>query len=404
MPRLTFEILQQDKLSRARLGRLATPNGEVMTPEFVPVGTQATVKTLSSEDIERLGVQIIISNTYHLHLRPGEDVVRQMGGLHEFMKWRGVIMTDSGGFQVFSLGASIEHGVGKVASIFPDEDGQPQVVTRSKKGEPLVSLTEEGAAFRSHLDGSRKMLTPENVIDIQSALGSDIMLVLDECTSPMHDYEYTRRALERTHRWAARAVSHRERHHTESWQSMYGIVQGGAWEDLRRKSAGFIGALPFEGFAIGGSLGRSKQDMYDILDWVNPLLPEERPRHLLGIGDVQDIFEIVSRGVDTFDCVLPTRYARHRMALARREKGFRLKLANAAMRDDPRPIEEGCACPTCARGYSRSYLHHLFKAGETVAGHLVSLHNIHFLMQMMREVREAIREGRFAEFVLQWKQ
>jgi queuine tRNA-ribosyltransferase len=401
MSRLKFEITYNDPDSKARLGRLTTANGgKVDTPAFVPVGTQATVKTLSSRDLEDLNVEIIISNTYHLHLRPGEALVDEMGGLHDFMNWRGIIMTDSGGFQVFSLGASIEHGVGKVASIFPDEDGEEKVITRNKKGDPLVKLTEKGAQFRSHIDGSLRELTPESVVDIQRKLNSDIMLVLDECTSPLHDFEYTARALERTHRWAARALTHYIK--SGSDQAIFGIIQGGAWEDLRVKSATQIGGMPFDGFAIGGSLGRSKQDMYDILKWIEPILPPDRPRHLLGIGDMADIFEIVPYGVDTFDCVLPTRYARHKMALVKGKPNFRLKLANAIFKDDPQPLEPGCECPTCDRGYTRSYIHHLFKAGETLAGHLVTIHNIHFMMNLMKIIREAIAGSRYNEVKEEW--
>jgi len=399
MSAFRFEILQKDSHSHTRLGRLHTPHGSVDTPAFVPVGTQATVKTLKPSDIERLGIPMIIANTYHLHLRPGEEQVAKLGGLQRFMGWNGVIMTDSGGFQVFSLGASLEHGVGKVASIFPEEEDLGNHLS-APKGQSLVKLTEEGAHFRSHIDGSPQLFTPESVIDIQHKLGSDVMLVLDECTSPLHDYEYTRNSLALTHRWALRGLE-RYRQLGIKDQALYGILQGGAHQDLRHDSARFIGGLDFHGIAIGGTLGKTKQDIYRVLEWTVPHLPPEKPRHLLGIGEIDNVFDIVSRGVDTFDCVTPTRYGRYGNALLRGERKFRLDLGNAKCAADPNPIDPRCACSTCCT-HSRAYLHHLFDAGEPLAGHLVTIHNLHTLMELMRDVRRAIADGTLGQLKLEW--
>jgi queuine tRNA-ribosyltransferase len=393
----SFELIEKE--DKARVGILVTPHGPIETPSFVAVGTQATVKALSKEELRKIGTQVIITNTYHLHLQPGETLIEKMGGLHEFMSWNGPLMTDSGGFQIFSLGAGKKHGVGKIAGIFPDEMDRGGHLS-SKKGTSLVRVDEEGVEFTSYLDGSRHRFTPEQVMDIERRLGADIILPLDECTSPLHDYAYTKAAMERTHRWAVRALEEFQRT-SEKSQALLGIVQGGAYMDLREESAQFIGAQGFHGYAIGGSLGRSKQEMYQVLEWTIPLLPQDKPRHLLGIGEIEDIFEIVNRGIDLFDCVTPTRMARTGTLFARSAKRFRIHILNAKFRDDPRPIDEECACDTC-RTHSRAYLRHLFIAKELLAIRLATIHNLHFLESLMVEIRNAIKEQRLSVLWEEW--
>ncbi len=399
----SFQTLSEDTYTRARCGILKTPHGEIQTPSFVAVGTQATVKAVGPDDLKKIGIQVLIANTYHLHLRPGEDVIAQLGGLHRFMGWDGSIMTDSGGFQAFSLGAAIEHGVGKIASIFPDEVEAAERgghLRKARHGQSLVKITEEGIEFRSHLDGSPQKFTPENTIEIQRKLGADMVFVLDECTSPLHDYEYTKRAMERTHRWALRALEH-FRKISDGRQVLFGIVQGGAYRDLREQSAQFIAQLEFDGIGIGGSVGRSKDDLYKVLDWTIPLLSEEKPRHLLGIGEIEDIFHVVARGIDLFDCVAPTRMARNGALWVRDAKDFRINITNAAYKTDPRPIAEDCACYTC-QNFSRAYLHHLFIAKEILAMRLATIHNLHFLESLMRAMRKAIQEHALLELAVDW--
>ncbi len=372
------------------MGRLRTPHGEIETPAFVAVATRATVKALSPADLRAVGVQVLIGNTYHLYLRPGPEVVAELGGLHGFSGWDGPWMTDSGGFQVFSLGAGKVHGVGKIASIFPGDD--PPRPT----GPSLVQLTEEGARFRSVVDGAWVFFSPEEVIRAQRLLGADIILPLDECTSPFHDRAYTQAAMERTHRWAERALqAFRETRGLgpNPDQVLFGIVQGGAYQDLRRRSARVIAQLGFPGFAIGGSLGRSKEDMLRVIEWTVAELPEEKPRHLLGIGGVEDILEAVRRGIDTFDCAAPTRMARNGSLLTPSEEGFRLNIKNARFRRDGRPIDEGCDCPTC-RTHSRAFLHHLLRTGELAYFRLATLHNLRFMVRLLGAIRGAIVQGR----------
>ncbi len=395
---LTFTL--QQRRGAARLGTLETPHGTVRTPAFVVVGTQAAVKGVAPDAVAATGTQLLFANTYHLYLRPGADVVERHGGLHRFMNWNGPILTDSGGFQVFSLGASIEHGVGKVASIFPGE-----APPRLPGGRSMVRIREEGVRFKSHIDGSLHTFSPEVSIDVQRALGADMVLAFDECTSPLHDEEYTRRSMQRTHRWAERSLrafeSSGPRHAHP--QALFGVVQGGAFQGLRRESAATIAAMPFDGMAIGGNLGSTLQDMYAVLDWTVPELPEGKPRHLLGIGDVPSILEAVERGVDTFDCVAPTRNARNGAAFVRRGDdgepiaNFRLNLRNARFVEDLRPLEAGCDCSTCT-GFSRSYVRHLFKANEQLAQQLVSVHNLRFMARLMEDIRASLADDRFAAF------
>ncbi len=396
MDKKVFEIIAED--SGARSGILHTAHGDIETPCFVPVATQATVKAISSEELSAIGIKVIITNAYHLHLHPGIETIKRLKGIHSFMGWDGAIMTDSGGFQIFSLGASREHGVGKIASIFPEEQDRGGHL-KSRKRKNLVRIFEEGVEFISYIDGSKHLFTPEYVIDMGYELGSDILFVLDECTSPLHDYRYTRRAMERTHRWAKRAMDRFRQKDTD--QLLFGIVQGGEYKDLRTESARYILELGFDGFGIGGSLGKSKEDMHRVLDWTIPLLPKHSPRHLLGIGRIDDIFEIVFRGVDLFDCVMPTRFGRTGTILSRTDPGLFYHIMNSRFRDDPRPLDEECQCTVCKR-YSRAYIRHLFEAKEILGIRLATLHNLFFMESLMKEIRSAIREGKLNSLYNRW--
>ncbi|HEX8969510.1 MAG TPA: tRNA guanosine(34) transglycosylase Tgt [Chloroflexota bacterium] len=374
--------------SRARAGVLHTPHGSIETPFFCIVGTAGSVKGVTPQELRELGAEVLLANTYHLFLRPGAETVRDLGGLHRFMAWDGPIVTDSGGFQVFSLGFGLEHGVGKQIGMFPGPGADEADQTRRSRGQAprLVRVDEDGATFTSHLDGSRQRLTPESSIAMQEALGADIVLAFDEPTSPLHDVAYTRQAMERTHRWAERCLASR----TRSDQALFGIVQGGAFEELRGASADIIGRLPFDGAAIGGSLGKSKADMLAVLDWSLPRLPTRWPRHLLGIGEPEDLFACVARGIDQFDCVSPTRLGRHGQLYT---PDGRLQITAPEHSDDPRPVQSDCGCYACRTGFSRGYLRHLFMARELLAYTLASLHNLYFIVDLMRRIRAAVRAG-----------
>ncbi|MCA1554609.1 MAG: tRNA guanosine(34) transglycosylase Tgt, partial [Chloroflexi bacterium] len=358
---------------------------------------------LTPDDVKAVGAQILLANTYHLYLRPGAEVIADFGGLHQFMRWDRPIMTDSGGFQVFSLGSALRDGVGKIGDIFPDEDARR--IDRPV-GAMLTKIDEEGVTFKSHLDGSPHRLTPASSIKIQAQLGADFILAFDECTSPLDDETYTRRAMERTHRWAARSWDAFAQFGRE-YQTLFGIVQGGAYRELREDSAQFIASLPFRAYSIGGSLGKSKREMHEILDWTIPLLPDDKPRHLLGIGEIDDIFEAIERGIDMFDCVSPTRWARNGSLLIhpaannvspdeKISRRGRLHLYNAQFARDHQPIDDSCDCYTCQR-FSRAYLHHLFRAKELVVYRLASIHNLRFMSRMMQSIREAISAGRLLQ-------
>jgi tRNA-guanine transglycosylase len=405
----SFRVEKQDSRSRARAGVLTLPHGDVQTPAFMPVGTQATVKGLTPVELAALGAQIVLANTYHLYLRPGPELVAALGGLHALMAWDRPILTDSGGFQVFSLGFGREHGVGKIAKTFPAEAGRgwgigdggqgsdqprpqpsPPVPQPPRGHARLTRVDEDGVTFTSHIDGSPHRLTPERSIRIQEVLGADVILAFDECTSPLAGYEYTRQALARTHRWAERCLAARQ----ATPQALFGIVQGGEYPDLRAESARFIASLPFDGVAIGGSLGQSKADMHHVLDWTVPHLPDAWPRHLLGIGEPEDLFAGVARGVDMFDCVAPTRLGRHGVLYV---PDGRLHIDNAGYREDPAPIQEGCDCYAC-RHFSRAYLRHLFVANEMLGPRLATIHNLRFLVRLMEDVRQSILDDRFAAF------
>lgn len=386
---------------RARTGRIQTPHGVIETPAFIPVGTQATVKTLDVDDLKRLGAPAVLSNTYHLYLRPGAELVEKHGGLGKFMNWNGPTFTDSGGFQVFSLGFGLEHGVGKVANIFPDEDASEAPRKSSPK---LMKVDEEGVSFRSHLDGSSHRFTAESSVKLQQQIGADIILAFDECTSPLHDEDYTARALERTHAWAERSYDAWTNRQT---QALYGIVQGGAYRELRLHSAKYINDLDFPGVAIGGSLGKSKRDMYDILDWTLPLINDDKPRHLLGIGEISDLFAGVARGIDTFDCVAPTRMARNGGVYISPKNGgtpknhFRINIPAAKFRDEAEPIDPDCDCYTCTH-HSRAYVRHLFSASETLGPRLATIHNLHFILNLMKEIRAAITTASLSDLAEKW--
>ena len=379
---LNFKIKSED--GNARAGVLKLKHGLVQTPDLMPVATKATVKALTSKDLNDLGAQILICNTYHLMLQPTADVVYELGGLNKFMNWKKPLVTDSGGFQAFSLGLGKEHAVGKM--FFPDEGSQ----SGKKKGKSIAKVSDKGISFRSIYDNSRQFLTPEKSIKIQEKLGADIILALDECTSPLSDKNYTARSLKRTHKWAKKCL---KIHETD--QAIAGIVQGGHWKDLREKSARYMDSLDFDSYAIGGSLGKSKKDMHNVLDWVIPKLTKNKPRHLLGIGVVEDIFESVERGVDLFDCVSPTRIARSGYAhinppLGNKENKYRFKLKSIKYSIDNQPIDPNCDCKVC-KNYSRAYIYHLLKTGELLGYNLISYHNLYFMLNLMREIREAIK-------------
>jgi queuine tRNA-ribosyltransferase len=372
----------------ARTGTLHLAHSEVRTPAFVPLATKGAVKTLEAREVAALGYELILGNTFHLLLAPGPELVRELGGLHRFMRWDRAIVTDSGGFQVFSMG----HG--GVADEIKGR-GRPAGTEGS-----ILSIREDGVRFRSYVDGSERFLGPETSMEIQAALGSDIALVLDECT-PFHvTRDYTARSMERTHRWLERCLTWHEKH-GPAGQLVYGIVQGGVEPDLRRQSTAAVAASRCDGIAIGGSLGQDKAQMHEVVAWSTAELERmapERPRHLLGIGDVDDLIACVELGIDTFDCALPTRLARHGVALVSDPATrWRLDLAKGRWRKDPAPILDGCRCPACAGGHSRAYLHYLLRGGELTGLRLVTLHNLTFIAALMEELRGAIDAGRLDE-------
>jgi queuine tRNA-ribosyltransferase len=387
-----FEIIKKEKKSRARLGKITTAHGVIDTPAFVPVGTKASVRSLAPQDLKDLNVQIIFGNTYHLHLQPGEDIVKDFGGIAKFMNWNGPTITDSGGFQVFSLGE---------VSMKLAQEGDCTPVK-------LVSIKDDGVAFRSHIDGSKHMFTPEKSIEIQKKLGADLILAFDECAPHPSTEEYTREAMERTHRWATRSLEASKLKQYHPWQqALYGIVQGGIYKNLREESAKFIAKLGFDGIAIGGvSVGESKQEMRDVLEWTIPFLPENKPRHLLGIGEVDDIFSAVENGIDTFDCVIPTRFGRYGIIFAGAPEGnlknkFRIDLNKGIFANDQGPMCKNCECYVC-KNFTRGYIHHLFKANELSAYRLASYHNIYFLINLVKKIREAIMNDNFEKMKNEW--
>src|SRR5687767_10156765 len=375
-----FEITARD--GEARAGVIRTPHGDVRTPAFVPLASTATVKSLHASEVAELGYDMVLGNTFHLFIQPGQELIAEMGGLHEFMGWRRPIITDSGGYQVFSMG----HG-----SVAEEVKRR-----RDPRKSMVISIEEEGVRFRSYADGRERFMGPETSMEVQAALGSDIALAFDECT-PFHvERDYTVRSMERTHRWLERCVAwHGENAPAE--QLLYGIVQGGVHADLRAESTAFVASAGVEGIAIGGSLGRDKAQMREVVGWALDGLPDDPPRHLLGVGDVDDLVHAVGAGVDTFDCATPTRLARHGTALVPApDARWRLDLGKAASRTSREPIDERCPCPAC-REHTRGYLHYLVRAGELTAKRLLTLHNITFMQRLMGGMREAIEAGAYEE-------
>lgn len=359
---IRYELIKKDKKTGARRGRIYTPHGIIETPVFMPVGTQATVKAMTPDELkDMVNAKIILSNTYHLYLRPGDELVAEAGGLHKFMNWDRPILTDSGGFQVFSLS-------------------------------DLRNISEEGVKFKSHLDGSSHFISPEKSMSIQNNLGSDIMMAFDECCPYPADYEYTRKSMERTTRWAKRC---KEAHRRPDEQGLFGIVQGGMYKDLREESAKQLVELDFPGYAVGGlSVGEPAELMYDILGATTPFLPEDKPRYLMGVGSPDYLIEAVMRGIDMCDCVLPTRIARNGTAMTSEGK---VVVRNATYEKDWTPLDHNCDCYTC-KNYTRAYIRHLIKCGEILGARLITVHNLRFLVKLMEDVRKAIEEDRLTEF------
>jgi queuine tRNA-ribosyltransferase len=379
-------ILARDPLTRARAALLHTAHGDVRTPAFVPLATKATVKGLQAHEVADLGYDMVLGNTFHLMLDPGHELIGRFGGLHGFMGWDRPIITDSGGFQVFSMG----HGT--VA-----DEVKGRVPFGGDRQGRVLSIEEDGVRFRSHIDGAEWFMAPETSMEVQASLNSDIALVFDECT-PFHvDRDYTARSTERTHRWLQRCLDWHAEHGPEG-QLVYGIVQGGVHQDLRVESAETIAASAAPGVAIGGSLGAEKPQMYEVVEWTTAVLPEDKPRHLLGIGDIDDLIRGVELGIDTFDCAMPTRLGRHGVALVPEpENRWRVDLTAARFKESDEPIMEGCECPACAAGHPRGYLRYLLKAKELTGLRLLTLHNLAFVERVMRRLRGAIPAGRLAE-------
>jgi queuine tRNA-ribosyltransferase len=380
-----FSIEKKGNIGLERAGIIHTKHGDINTPAFIPVGTKATVKSLTPEQVEDIGAQAVLSNTYHLYLEPGENLVEKAGGLSKFMNWPKPTFTDSGGFQVFSLGDAYGKGVSKVA--IETNDGKAESVVDAEILK-LAEVDEEGVTFKSYLDGSEHRFTPEKSIDIQSKIGADIIFAFDECTSPQASYEYQRSAIERTHRWAKRCINAKR----NDTQLLFGVVQGGRFEDLRKESAKEILSLDFDGFGIGGSF--NKEDIGKSVKWVNEILPEDKPRHLLGIGEPLDIIEGVLNGCDTFDCVSPTRMGRNGSLYTSSGK---INILNSKFRSDFGRIDDSCDCYTC-KNYTRSYVAHLFHAKEMLAGTLGSIHNLRFIIRLVDNMRRSIIEDNFKNF------
>jgi len=437
----SFTIKERLKETRARAGVIHTPHGDIDTPAFIAVGTKATVKALTPEMLKDIGVQAVLANTYHLYLQPGQQIIKAAGGFAPFMNWDGPTMTDSGGFQVFSLGSAYDKGKSKVgdgkSKIVDKEagtsfEGAPQSLARGRSGfsaentrtprktvsadsidglasphASLAKITEDGVAFASVIDGSPHFLTPEKSIQIQHDLGADIIVAFDECTAPDDPYEYQKEAMERTHRWAERSLAEHKKLAYPSArddyaspadrQALYGVIQGGRFEDLRKESARTIATMTsgdqgFDGFCIGGSF--DENDIYKAVEWVTDILPEGKPRHLLGMGEIVDLFEGVERGFDTFDCVSPTRLARNGALYTR---NGRINILNAGFAGDFSPIDAECRCPTC-KNYSRAYVSHLFRSREILASILASQHNLYFIVNLVKEMRKRILDGTFLQF------
>ncbi|PJB69754.1 MAG: tRNA guanosine(34) transglycosylase Tgt [Alphaproteobacteria bacterium CG_4_9_14_3_um_filter_47_13] len=386
-PGFSFNITHKDSASKARIGRLETPHGTIETPNYIFCGTKASIKNLSPAAMRAVKTDIILANTYHVMIQPGADLVEKMGGLHKFMQWDGPMMTDSGGFQIFSMG----HG-----SVSDEIKGR----NKGKREKSVLKITEEGARFQSYWNGSMLDLTPESSMKIQRQLGADLIYQLDECTAYHVDRDYTARSMERSHRWGDRSLAAFAQTH-DGTQALYGIVQGGVYEDLRDISCAYVNDRAFFGQAVGGSLGGSVEEMAEVVNMCMQRLREDRPVHLLGIGRIEDVFNFVRMGIDTFDCVTPTRIARHGMALLKGQQGERINLTNARYRDDPEPLDVRLDNPA-SRDFSRAYLHHLLKSGEMLGMQLVSQHNVATMNLLMQEVREAIQNGTLDALQKEW--
>lgn len=387
----SFEIIKKDKKTRARAGVIKTPHGDMLTPAFIPVGTNSSVKSVAPRDLKAMPAQAVLANTYHLHLRPGEDMIKKFGGLSKWMSWNGPTMTDSGGFQVFSLGIGLEHGVGK---LLREEE------TESKPR--LNKITQEGVTFQSHLDGSKQYLSPEVSIEIQEKIGADLIVAFDDLESPKYDHKETEKSLLLTEDWLLRSIAA----HKRKDQLLYGVTHGGSFKDLRIKSAKF-NDKHFDAIALGGA-HKNKENMSEIVEWTIDNLSENKPRHMLGIGEVDDIFELIQRGIDTFDCVIPTRIGRTGYFFVSPPQGnlknrFRMDINKPQFRTDPKPLDANCSCYTC-QNFTRAYLFHLFRNRELLSYSLISTHNVHFLVNLTRQIREAILEDKFQSLKKKWLQ
>jgi queuine tRNA-ribosyltransferase len=394
---MKFKIEKKLKGSLGRVGILETPHGVIHTPAFVAVGTKATIKSLNPEQVREAGTEVVLGNTYHLYLQPGDEIVREAGGIGKFMNWHGPTMTDSGGFQVFSLGAAYGKDISKITKITDPSLLIPERFDDSDAPR-LAKIGSDGVSFKSHLDGSIHYITPEKSIQIQHNLGADIIFAFDECTSPAEDLKYQKEALERTHRWAERSLAEHIRLASSDFpQALFGIVQGGREKSLRKESAKIISETNvdgkyFDGFGIGGSF--AKVDMSSAVRWVNEILPEEKPRHLLGVGEPEDLFMGIENGVDLFDCVLPTRLGRNGTVYTKTGK---IIMTNKKFRDDFSSIEKDCGCYAC-QNYTRAYVAHLFHGKEMLAGTLASIHNLYFIVNLVKNIRQSILDDRFFEF------
>ena len=420
---MSFSFSINKKLSkniskgRGRAGFINTSHGALETPSFIVVGTKATVKSLTPEQISSLGAEAVLANTYHLYFEPGDKIVEKAGGLNKFMNWNGPTFTDSGGFQAFSLGVAYDNKISKIArkveedivpsgtrrrlltarslsSAFADSESPSRTIsssTSSNSHNSLVKVDEDGVDFKSIIDGSSHRFTPERSIEIQQNIGADIIFAFDECTSPHASYEYQKQAMDRTHRWAERSLQYHKKYGNDN-QALFGIVQGGRYRDLREESARFIGKMDFDGFGIGGSF--DKEDIYNAVGWVNDILPENKPRHLLGIGEPIDLIMGIENGIDTFDCVTPTRIARNGSLYT--YKG-RINILNAKYKQDFQRIDKKCKCYTC-ENYTRAYLSHLFRAKEMLGATLASIHNLYFIVNLVKHARSAIIEENFEDF------
>jgi len=386
-PNFDFEIEHKDANSRARIGKLKTPHGEIETPNYIFCGTKAAIKALSPDQMVEAQTDIILANTYHLMLQPGADLIEKMGGLHKFMGWNGPMLTDSGGFQVFSLGE------GTMANEIKGK-------SKGHDNKSLMKITEEGCTFRSYIDNSKFTLTPESAMEIQRKLGADLLMQFDECTPYHVDKDYTARSMEMSMRWGDRCLAEFERHDNGA-QGVYGIVQGGVHEDLRQTSAAYTADRDFFGTAIGGCLGGTDEEMETVVAASVPFIHPDRPVHFLGIGKIKDVFRFVRLGIDTFDCVIPTRLARHGAAFIKGQKGETINILNARYREDHSPLDPRINIPA-SNYFSKAYIHHLFKAGEILGMQILAQHNVATINMLMREIREAIRNDALDELQKEW--